>query len=322
MGTLMRQGGDLAKSLQSTVDDVHHRADDAIQNVTSLSGQADGLMVKMSPHINQMTANADAIVAGIRGGRGTAGKLLTDPKVASNVDTTIANAKQTSANLSQASRNANTVISDIQAKDLPKVSKTLENTRNMSQQLNQAVGTFLSSGNSNESTAAALRDAAHGAQQASTNLADDTEAVKHNFFPRGFFNRRGFYNLETLTPSKYESTEFVKKPRVRVWIPAAGLFNVRTDGSPELSDTGRSILDQDMSELLPYLPNNPVMVEGYSQNGTPAERYLTSRQRAMEVREYLISHFHLDSKRVGMMPLADQPPQGTGKQLGTGFHLY
>src|SRR5215469_1821238 len=99
MGTLMRQGGDLAKSLQSTVDDVHHRADDAIQNVTSLSGHADGLIVRMSPHIDQMTANADAIVAGVRSGRGTAGKLLTDQKVASNVDTTIANVKQTSGTL-------------------------------------------------------------------------------------------------------------------------------------------------------------------------------------------------------------------------------
>lgn len=95
----------------------------------------------------------------------------------------------------------------------------------------------------------------------------------------------------------------------------------RPDGSPELSDTGRSILDQDMSELVPHLPNNPLMIEGYCENGAPDQRYLTSRLRAMEVREYLVSRFHLDSKRVGIMPLGDRPPAGTRKQTWDGISL-
>lgn len=321
MGALMRQGGDLAKSLQSTVDDVHRRANDAIHNITSLSGHADGLIVRASPHIKQMTSNADALVAGIRSGRGTAGKLLTDPTVASNVDATIANARQTSANLNQASSSTNTMISDIQRKDLPEVNKTIENTKDMSQQLNQAVGTFLSDGSNNESTAIALRGAAHGAQQATTNLADDTEAIKHNFFLRGFFNRRGFYNLGTMNPSQYASSEFVKKPRARIWIPAAGLFNVRPDGSLELSATGRSILDQNMSVLVSYLPNNPMMIEGYCISGLPDQRYLTSTQRATVVRQYLISRFHLDPRRVGIMPQGGHPSAGTGQRMWDGISL-
>ena len=80
------------------------------------------------------------------------------------------------------------------------------------------------------------------------------------------------------------------------------------DGSQQLSKIGQSIVDQYMSELVPYLPNNPMVVEGYSTTGMPDQRYLASRQRAMEVRQYLESRFHLDPKRVGIMPFGDHPP--------------
>jgi phospholipid/cholesterol/gamma-HCH transport system substrate-binding protein len=232
-----------------------------------------------------------------------AGKLLTDKRVAANVDETIANGKQISTK-------ANAIVANIQQNDLPDVHSTLENAKDMSHHMNQAVGTFLSPGNGKENTAEVLRDAAQGAQNATTNLADDTEAIKHNFFLRGFFNRRGFYDLQTLTPEKYASTEFVKKPRARVWIPAPGLFDTRPDGSQALSQVGPSIIDQYMSELVPYLPNNPIVVEGYSNTGAPDQQYLISRQRAEEVSRYLQTHFQLSPERVGAMPLGDHPLAG------------
>ncbi len=306
MGDLMREGGKLAKMLESTVGDVHQRANAAIQNITSLSGHADKLIVGVSPKVEkiasnsvQMTGNASAITAGIRQGHGVAGKLLTDDAAGKNVTTTIANAKRASANVAEASRKVNAMTS----------------------QLGQAVGTFLSPGKNNEPTAMAARDAVHGAQEALTNLADDTEALKTNFFLRGFFNRRGFYDLATLTPEKYESSEFVKKPHARVWIPAAELFTVRPDGSQQLTAAGRAVLDKSMSKLVRYLPDNPVVVEGYATGGLPDQRYLASDQRAMEVRQYLESRFHLDSNRIGIMPLRDRPLTHTGKKRWDGVCL-
>lgn len=309
MAQLMREASGIAKDVHSTIK----RADQAVDNITSASGNVDKLITSVSPKVEKIASNsvsisnnANAITADIRHGHGTAGKLLTDDKVASNVATTIANAKQTSANLDQASRKVNAVA---------------DNAQKMSQQLNQAVGTFLAPGNHNESTAAALRDAAHGAKQTATNLADDTDAIKTNFFLRGFFNRRGFFDLTTVTPSKYAASRFVKSPRARVWIAATELFKVGPDGSQQLSDEGRSVLDRYMSELTPYLPNNPIVVEGYSTQGMPDQQYLVSRQRAVEVRQYLGSRFHLQSERVGIMPLSDHPPLGTGKQTWDGVCL-
>ncbi len=306
MGDLMKEGGKLAKMLESTVGDVHQRANAAIDNITSLSGHADKLIVGVSPKVEkiasnsvQITGNASAITAGIREGHGVAGKLLADDAAGKNVTTTIVNAKRASANVAEASRKVNAITS----------------------QLDNAVGTFLLPAKNNEPTAIAAREAVHGAQQALTNLSDDTEALKTNFFLRGFFNRRGFYNLATLTPEKYDSTEFVKKPRARVWIPAAELFASRSDGSQQLTPAGRAMLDKSMSKLVPYLPDNPMVVEGYSTGGLPDQRYLASDQRAMEVRQYLQSRFHLDSNRIGIMPLRGRPPAHTGKKSWDGVCL-
>ncbi|MGH9583733.1 MAG: MlaD family protein, partial [Bryobacteraceae bacterium] len=235
MGDLMREGGALAKTLQATVKDLRKRADQAIQNVASVAGNANGMIVsvrgdvkKIASNTAHLTGNANAIAAGIREGHGTAGKLLTDKTVASNVAATISQARQ-------ASQKVNTLISSVQQKDLPPLHKTIENTKDMTGQMDQAVGTFLAKGKKNGNTAVALRNTVHQAQRTMANLADDTEAIKNNFFFRGFFHRRGFYNLSVLTPSKYASSEFVKKPRARVWIAAAGLFTSGPKGRQTLS---------------------------------------------------------------------------------------
>lgn len=311
---LERKAGSMMTAMQSTIQDLHARADGVMKNLTSATAHADQLIVATKPNIVHLTGNANAIVAGIRKGQGTAGKLLTDKTVAANVTQTIANAKQASAKV-------NAMIAGVQQKDMPKVEQTLANTQAMTQKMNQAVGTILSRGKHQVSTAVALRETVHQAQQATANLADDTEAIKHNFFLRGFFKRRGFYSFDTMTRSKYAASKFVKKPNARVWVPAAGLFTIGKDGSQQLTELGKSILDESMSALTPYLPNNPVVVEGYSTTGAPDEEYLVSRQRAFAVSTYLQQHFHLNPKRVGAMPLGAHPPKGAGRETWDGVCL-
>lgn len=321
MGQLMQEGNQLAKSLQSTVDDIHTRANSALNNIDSASGRVNELIAAMSPKVLDMTNNADSMIADVRHGQGAAGKLISDKSVAADVATTVSNAKRTTADMAQASRTVNTMVSEVQRKDLSTLHKTMENAQDMTGQLDNAVGTFVSTGNNQKSTAEALRDAAHGIDKTANNMADDTEALKTNFLFRGFFKRRGFFNLSTLTPQKYAASEFVKHYQVRVWIPGAALFKRGKDGAQQLTSAGRARLNQEISALVPYLPDNPMMIEGYSTNGAPEQQYLASRQRALEVRNYLDSQFHLNSERVGTIPLADQPPDGTGKDKWDGVCL-
>lgn len=74
-----------------------------------------------------------------------------------------------------------------------------------------------------------------------------------------------------------------------------------------------------MSDVVPYLPNNPIVVEGYATTGMPDQIYLAARQRAFEVRKYLVSRFHLNPKRVGAIGLGNHPPPHTGKEMWDGI---
>ncbi len=317
MGQLMSKASSLVGQIQGTIK----RADTAVQNFAAVGKNANDIVVAMKPKIAEMTGNANAILAGVRNGHGAVGKMLTDKTVADNLSSTIANAKQMTANFAQTSRKVKGIVSGVSQNDMPAIHKTVQNAQQLTGRLNNAVGSFVGSQKKNENTATQVRQTIAQAQQAMSNLAGDTEAIKTNFFFRGFFNRRGFYNMSTLTPGKYDASDFVNDPRIRVWISGALLFRSGPNGSPQLKKSGRAVLDRRMSALVPYLPNNAIMVEGYSTYGQPDQRYLRSRERAIEVRNYLIQRFSLQAKRVGFMPLGSQPPKKTGKQSWNGIAL-
>ena len=124
-------------------------------------------MTSKGAHI---TRDVSEIASNTRKGDGAAGKILVDKTVASDVEATVAQGKQSSANVEQATQKVNTIVSDVQQKDMPDVRETLANTRNMTGQMNQAVGSFLSPGSGGENTALALRDTVHDAKQTVSNL--------------------------------------------------------------------------------------------------------------------------------------------------------
>jgi phospholipid/cholesterol/gamma-HCH transport system substrate-binding protein len=325
---LMQQGNEIADQIKSTIKDLHGRADTAMGNITDLTGHADETIKNVAPAIQKIAANgvrisgnANDIVAEVKSGNGAAGKLLMDPNTAEQVTAIVSNTKQTTSNADDASAKADKMIADIQKKDIPKVDQTVANVQDATSQLDQAVGTFLAKGKSGESTPEALRDTIQHANQAAGNLADDTEAIKHNFFFRGFFKRRGFYSLAHMTPSEYEKSDFIKKPAARIWVPATGLFEIGPDGAQQFRPDGDSILAQALSGLVRYLPNNPMMVEAYSDTGAPDQEYLFSEQRADLVRRFLESRFQVKSKWIGVMPFENQPPPSTGRAKWNGISI-
>jgi hypothetical protein len=199
---------------------------------------------------------------------------------------------------------------------------TLESAGHVAGHLDQALGTFLTPESDGKNGAAHLSETMADAHRAMTNLADDTEAMKHNFLLRGFFRKRGFYNLDDLTPEQYRSSKFVKdRSAKRVWLDGGQVFSSPAKGTDELSSRGRAALDQAMADFVPNLPNRPIVVEGYSERGSPEERFRRSQQHALVVQSYLQSHFKLAANRVGAIPLGDTPPQATGKEQWDGVAL-
>ncbi len=234
---LLRQGQGLLKSVEGTITDVQHRTDTAIDNFSKVGAHVDGIVVSMRGNIErigsngaQITNGVNQIVSAVQHGRGTVGELLSDPAMAKKVETTIAQAEDTSTNIDQASKNAKDLVDKFNHEKIPEdVHQTVANLNDTSQEIKGAVTDFLS-GPSNQNTAAALRQTIADAQRATRNLASDTEAVKHNFFLRGFFHRRGFYNLTQFNRREYASSTFVKHPSQRIWLPADALFAASSDG--------------------------------------------------------------------------------------------
>jgi len=329
LSDLMKQGKNLVKTVQGTIQDVQNHADHAIDNFSNVGQHADGMILAMRGNVERIASNGaritsgvNAIVSGVRQGRGTVGQLLTDQQMAQNVQDTIAQAKRTSTNIEEASARARDIVSQFQKEKIPQdVHQTIVNARDTTRQIKGAVNDFLTGGPANQNTAQQLRETVNNAQRATRNLASDTEAIKHNFFLRGFFHKRGYYNLTYFNRTEYDASKFVKKPKERVWLPASGAFMVSADGTQELTSQGRSELDRAVSEVADYLPNNPLMVEGYAENGSPAERYLTALQRATDVKDYLESRFELKPNLIGTIPLDDKPPRGSGPRMWNGVCL-
>ena len=81
----------------------------------------------------------------------------------------------------------------------------LGNINDVSRQLKQTVAEATSIGANGLDAGENIRQAFANASQATGNLQDDSEGLKHNSLLRGFFKKRGYYDLATLTPAEYRS---------------------------------------------------------------------------------------------------------------------
>ncbi len=349
LGEVLEKGSALLTNLNATVGDLHGRMDVALDSVTKTVNHVDGLVA----NARQITGTVNDIVSDLNAGKGPAGLVLKDETTRLELAAIVSNAQQASSNLKDASAQADRLVVDIASRNLPskaqltlsnlsdasgradmivadlqsrdlaaKVQATLDNVQEISQQLKHSLDGALAEDELGADGAANIRGTLTNLNRATGNLADDTEALKHEFFFRGFFKQRGFYDLEQLAPADYlKACEREKACGTRTWLQAATLFDAGSDGSDRLAESGRRQIDSAVSPFVDALLNHVVIVEGYSAAGTPDQQYVASRKRADLVREYLESHFHLLHSDVGIVPLGDKPPQGSERSSWNGVAI-
>jgi phospholipid/cholesterol/gamma-HCH transport system substrate-binding protein len=327
IGALMEKGSLLIDSLQGTVTDVRGKVDLALHTITKTVNNADGLITDARPGVNSIIENGtrvaggvNTLVAGLNEGKGAAGLLLKDEQTREQLKSTLTNVQDASANLDQASTRVNETMADFQSRHLIENAQvTLNNVQSLSNQLNVAATSALAQDNMGEDGAANIRRTLSNLNRGTTNIAEDAEALKHEFFFRGFFKKRGFYNLDDITPAEYlKACERQKDAGTREWLRASTLFVTDSAGQEQMSPAGRLQIDAKVSPIVESLPSYVVIVEGYSQYGTPDQQFVTSRRRADLVREYLAVHFHLRHSDLGIVPLLSTPPQGSGQERWDG----
>ena len=237
------------------------------------------------------------IFSNVRAGQGTIGKLLTDDTLYQRANTMVDNMDATLGAVRGASEHAEAILGDFRRPDGP--------SQDIWAELQNVLGT---------------------AQNAMSDLADNTEALKHNWLFRGFFNDRGFYNLDAITLAEYRELERRGEyTALRVWVDAENLFVRAADRSEVLSENGRARLDAAMGDFLRYPRDSPLVVEGYATSGTAADQYVGADTRATLVREHLVRGYGRITTLTGTIPVGARAigsPRGDSQWDGVALTLF
>jgi phospholipid/cholesterol/gamma-HCH transport system substrate-binding protein len=312
LAALLDQSSDLLNDVDGTLKDTRVKLDGALDRVTGT------------------LANVNDIVVGIKQGHGTAGMLLKDETAADNVRQTISQAKDITTNLSQISTQAKTLMTDVQSRQFPEqvdqtmhsVKRSADNIDDSTRQIHSMVAEITKPDAEGMSFGENVRESLSHVNGATGNLAADTEALKHNFLVRGFFRRRGYYNLSDLAPDKYRKDKtFLKLQNNRVWLSGSDLFQDAANGTEVLSAAGQVLLVKALAEYGDAIVEQPIVIEGYSNAGDVDGQISTSRARAILVRQYLFTHYQLDLTKVGVVSMRNSPPQGVGHPVWDGICL-
>jgi phospholipid/cholesterol/gamma-HCH transport system substrate-binding protein len=306
---------DLLDQGKSTLTDV----DAAINNANGLLTTVGGRVNSTLDEAKGTISNVNDVVVGLKEGRGPAGMLLRDQAMADQVRQTMTNVQQASVDIGHASSRANGLLSDIQSRNFPQkidgtlasVSSAASNIDASSSQLHQTIAEFAGPDEQGVTAGVNIRESLSNTNAATSNMADETEALKHNFFFKGFFRHRGYYNLTDISPDKYRNDSLFTSPgNSRTWLSAEQLFQRDPNGQEHLTPQGRALLNSALAQYGDSIFESPIVVEGYRGGDNPADQLIVSHNRANLVRLYLQNHFQLDPGHLGAVAMKDLPPSG------------
>jgi phospholipid/cholesterol/gamma-HCH transport system substrate-binding protein len=300
--------------------------DDADGMLKTVGGKLNGTLDGISTAVG----NTNDLLVGLKEGRGPAGMLLRDKNVEAQIRSALANVQEATSNINHASAQVDTLMSDVQSRQLPlKIDQTMDSVKDAagnidqsSARIRQTLTTALAPDARGIDAGQNINESLSNLNIATGNMSEDTEALKHNFFFRKFFNKRGYFNLSSESPDAYRHDRLFASPaNYRAWIPTAELFVVENNGVETLTPAGQRSLDAALAKYGEALTTSPMVIEGYSNATNAAEGISSSYERALQVRHYLEAHFHLQAANVGVIALKDSPPAGLGHEHWDGISI-
>jgi phospholipid/cholesterol/gamma-HCH transport system substrate-binding protein len=292
---LMVKASEIADDVSSSIAAVEEDLTSALQKVEVVVDRADGLLEEAGDDVVEMTRagrtvarDVESLVADVQAGKGTVGKLMKDEALHQRVE-------EIATRIESASKAAEA---------------TLQNVRQVSEEAKETFRDIRSEDGAAPGILSDLSRTLAAANEAASDLAENTESMKRSFLFRGVFLERGFFDLDAITPKEYLEGAIRGKHKVRRF-PIAEEELVTLDGAGEevLSESGKAAINAAMSEVLRYSPRSPLMVEGYASTGSLDERFLKARRRAFLVREYVVRTYFRDPNYTGFIALGGMTPE-------------
>lgn len=326
-GDLMDQINGVVKQANGIMAGVKDQLVSTLGQIEGTAKSANVLIKDATPNVKRIIASADKIgdnlrqiIDGVQAGEGTVGSLFKDKELYGSIKRSVNSGEKVVENLRESSASAKKIVKKVEDSDIvPEVQKTVKHMQEITAQVKAAVDKF-ESASGEGGVAENLQRTLANANEAMADLSDDAEALKRNFFFKGFFNRRGFFDLDGMTAPEYKSPSFGKGfKKHRIWLESADLFSKDGKGVEVLNAAGKTRLDEALTEILKFPRNGPLMVEGVAAAGPPSQQYLTGRRRAALVQAYIIARFQLRPAYTGIISLGAEPNENGTLKDGIGI---
>src|SRR6204780_2913231 len=166
--------------------------------------------------------------------------------------------------------------------------------------------------NNLEDTSSSMRDTMTQAKAGVTDFQENMEALKHNFFVRGYFKNRGYEDSAELTENEIQGLP-QGTPVKEFDYPAKQLFDKQ--------DSAKLKNQKSLNAGGEFLANNQfgfaVIVASAGMEGDTQKDLGLTEARAMVVREYLVENFGFDDSQLKTLGMGKQTDTGTGANWGT-----
>jgi phospholipid/cholesterol/gamma-HCH transport system substrate-binding protein len=316
--------------VNAAIQEVQGRTVVALDTVNDLGQEAIKVTVDVGRDARDLFATGTSIandvnglITDVRQGRGTIGKLFTEDHLYQQASRVADDVKGVSQDARVVSADLRTMIADLKSRNVGEnVAKTTANVQQITSDARQLLAGLQKGGEPGQrSLMADVQDTLQNTREATADLAENLEALKRNWLFRGFFNARGFYDLNSVSPAEYARGTFApERDRERAWVHAPRLFTM-LNGTEVLSAEGKKELDVIVTPYLKIAANTPLIIEGYAGEGSETEQFLRSRDRARLVRHYLIDRFDLSPNYIGAIPMGAVRSSGPSGEFFDGVGI-
>jgi phospholipid/cholesterol/gamma-HCH transport system substrate-binding protein len=166
--------------------------------------------------------------------------------------------------------------------------------------------------NNLEQTSGAMHNTMMQAEAGATDFQENMEALKHNFFLRGYFKSRGYEDSSELAKNEIERLP-QGTPTKQFTYSAKQLFDKQ--------DSAKLKNQKSLNDGGEFLANNQfgfaVVVASAGMEGDTQKDLVLTEARAAVVREYLVENFGFDDSQLKTLGMGKQPDTGSGANWGT-----